>query len=145
VDRDDDDQLSFGSVEPTFVNQIHLKSKMPGLQITPIQAVKKVWEKIAPLQLADRSWDNVGVMIGELSSYISCAGTDGQNRPLPIQHISRSCLLSSEYTMHWTCVNILMRQPHNSSLQRSLKFTPMLSHHLLSPSSKPTLSSGRRS
>jgi len=37
---------------------------MPAWQVTPIQAVKKVWEKIAPLQLAERSWDNVGIMIG---------------------------------------------------------------------------------
>lgn len=36
---------------------------MPAWQVTPIQAVKKVWEKIAPLQLAERSWDNVGIMI----------------------------------------------------------------------------------
>jgi hypothetical protein len=39
-------------------------STMPVWQVTPIQAVKKVWEKIAPLQLAERSWDNVGIMIG---------------------------------------------------------------------------------
>lgn len=39
---------------------------MPAWQVTPIQAVKKVWEKIAPLQLAERSWDNVGIMIGGL-------------------------------------------------------------------------------
>jgi len=25
----------------------------------PIQHIKKVWEKIAPLALADKSWDNV--------------------------------------------------------------------------------------
>lgn len=39
---------------------------MPAWQVTPIQAIKKVWDKIAPLQLAERSWDNVGIMIGEL-------------------------------------------------------------------------------
>jgi hypothetical protein len=43
------------------------KIKMPAWQVTPIQAVKKVWEKIAPLQLAERSWDNVGIMIGASS------------------------------------------------------------------------------
>lgn len=29
-------------------------------QVAPIQHVKKVWERIAPLHLADKSWDNVG-------------------------------------------------------------------------------------
>lgn len=50
---------------------IRLKTSMtdmPAWQVTPIQAIKKVWEKIAPLQLAERSWDNVGVMIGVSSS-----------------------------------------------------------------------------
>jgi putative NIF3 family GTP cyclohydrolase 1 type 2 len=45
---------------------------MPAWQVTPIQAVKKVWEKIAPLQLAERSWDNVGIMIGASSEM--CGG-----------------------------------------------------------------------
>lgn len=26
---------------------------------TPIQLIKKVWERIAPLSLAETSWDNV--------------------------------------------------------------------------------------
>ncbi|BEI82438.1 hypothetical protein CcaverHIS002_0303060 [Cutaneotrichosporon cavernicola] len=30
---------------------------------TPIAAIKRVWERIAPLQLAERSWDNVGVLV----------------------------------------------------------------------------------
>ncbi|KAK1927399.1 GTP cyclohydrolase 1 type 2/Nif3 [Papiliotrema laurentii] len=33
------------------------------LPVSPIQHVKRVWEKIAPLALADHSWDNVGIMI----------------------------------------------------------------------------------
>jgi len=55
-----------GNDELTFdTDHIHKeKNKMPAWQVTPIQAVKKVWEKIAPLQLAERSWDNVGIMIG---------------------------------------------------------------------------------
>lgn len=31
----------------------------------PIQSLQAAWKKIAPLELADNSWDNVGVMIGE--------------------------------------------------------------------------------
>jgi len=27
--------------------------------VTPINLIKRVWERIAPLQLAERSWDNV--------------------------------------------------------------------------------------
>jgi hypothetical protein len=42
----------------------NISAAMPVWQVTPIQAVKKVWEKIAPLQLAERTWDNVGIMIG---------------------------------------------------------------------------------
>lgn len=30
---------------------------------TPIKHIQKAWERIAPLQLADKSWDNVGTMI----------------------------------------------------------------------------------
>ncbi|GMK58253.1 hypothetical protein CspeluHIS016_0502850 [Cutaneotrichosporon spelunceum] len=30
---------------------------------TPIAVIKRVWERIAPLQLAERSWDNVGVIV----------------------------------------------------------------------------------
>jgi len=36
---------------------------MPSLPLSPINFVKQVWEKIAPLQLAERSWDNVGVIM----------------------------------------------------------------------------------
>ncbi|WVQ78777.1 YbgI/family dinuclear metal center protein [Cryptococcus sp. DSM 104549] len=32
-------------------------------QTTPLAVIKRVWERIAPLQLADRSWDNVGPII----------------------------------------------------------------------------------
>ncbi|WVR03948.1 YbgI/family dinuclear metal center protein [Kwoniella sp. DSM 27419] len=34
-----------------------------GGQTTPLALIKRVWERIAPLQLADKSWDNVGPMI----------------------------------------------------------------------------------
>ena len=32
---------------------------MPGPSVSPVRIVKGVWERIAPLQLAERSWDNV--------------------------------------------------------------------------------------
>ncbi|WWD16668.1 YbgI/family dinuclear metal center protein [Kwoniella shandongensis] len=32
-------------------------------QVTSLALIKRVWERIAPLQLADKSWDNVGPMI----------------------------------------------------------------------------------
>ncbi|KAI5451004.1 hypothetical protein NCC49_002495 [Naganishia albida] len=36
---------------------------MASLARTPIQIVQSAWKRIAPLELADNSWDNVGVMI----------------------------------------------------------------------------------
>jgi hypothetical protein len=30
---------------------------------TPIQIIKRVWERIAPLQLADKTWDNVSLAL----------------------------------------------------------------------------------
>lgn len=67
---------------------------MPAWQVTPIQAIKKVWEKIAPLQLAERSWDNVGIMIGEYDVFRPRVSVlTIQNRLSLIRHIDKYFLL----------------------------------------------------
>lgn len=40
-------------------NASHRRSMSLRAQVPPVHLVKRVWERIAPLQLADRSWDNV--------------------------------------------------------------------------------------
>ncbi len=40
-------------------------------QIAPIHVIKRVWERIAPLQLAEKSWDNVGLSLLEHTRFKS--------------------------------------------------------------------------
>ncbi|KAK4687436.1 hypothetical protein P7C73_g2674, partial [Tremellales sp. Uapishka_1] len=61
-----------------------MSTEMPGLPVSPIQYVKRVWERIAPLQLADRSWDNVGVIIGPVSQFEAPSSPLDHRASLPV-------------------------------------------------------------
>ncbi|ORY25816.1 GTP cyclohydrolase 1 type 2/Nif3 [Naematelia encephala] len=55
-------QSSYPTAPPIDPGMFRVTGLIPA-QVAPIHYIKRVWERIAPLQLADKSWDNVGVMI----------------------------------------------------------------------------------
>ena len=53
--------LPFIALTDASMNNPRTRSTMAAArQLAPIHVIKRVWERIAPLQLAEKGWDNVG-------------------------------------------------------------------------------------